>query len=129
MDPTSKKKILAVDDDLDTLDIIRIKLEGAGYAVDTATDGHAALHKIKMDVPDLLILDIMLPKLSGFKVARILKFDSVLKTLPIIILTARTQAKDRTLGKQVGAEEYVTKPFDPDSLLSLVNKHISKEGG
>ena len=124
MGTDGKKKILAVDDDFDTLDIIKIKMESAGYEVDTATDGQTALNKIKSSPPDLLICDVMLPRLSGFKVSRLLKFDSGLKHIPIILLTARTQNQDQDIGKTVGAEEYMTKPFDPDALLSLVKRHL-----
>ncbi len=126
MDMSGKKRVLAADDDLDTLDIIKIKLEGAGYQVDTVTDGRMALSKVRSEPPDILILDVMLPKLNGFKVARLLKFDAKLKSMPIILLTARTQAQDQNIGEMVGVEEYVTKPFDPNALLALVNRYLQK---
>ena len=126
MEIGAKKKVLAVDDDLDTLDIIKIKLEGSGYSVETATDGQMALAKVKSAPPDLIILDIMLPKLSGFKVARLLKFDKNLTHIPILFLSARTQKLDQDTGDSVGAEEYITKPFDLEALLSLVNRYLRK---
>lgn len=115
------KTILACDDDLDTLNIIKIKLEAQqNFKVMTARDGQQALTLIRQHKPDLIILDVMMPKLSGFKVARLVKFDSKSKRIPLILLTARTQEADRSLGTSVGAELYLTKPFDPEQLLKEV---------
>jgi len=115
------KTILACDDDLDTLNIIKIKLEAQqNFKVVTARDGQQALTLIRQHKPDLIILDVMMPKLSGFKVARLVKFDSKSKQIPLILLTARTQEADRSLGTSVGAELYLTKPFDPEQLLKEV---------
>ena len=116
------KVILAVDDDLDTLNIIRVKLEAHQFKVVTARDGQQALGVIRQQSPDLIIMDVMMPKLSGFKVARLIKFDSKSKQIPLILLTARTQEADRALGLQVGADVYMTKPFDPEHLLREVKR-------
>ena len=114
--------ILAVDDDLDTLNIIRLKLEAHQLKVVTARDGDEALRMTREQNPDLIILDIMMPKLSGFKVARLIKFDSKTRQTPLIVLTARTQESDRALGFEVGANSYITKPFDPEHLLKEVQQ-------
>ena len=121
-----KKKILVVDDDLDTLDIVKIKLESAGFKVITSADGVDAISKINSDNPDLVILDVMLPKVNGFKIARLIKFDERLRHIPLFLFTARTQKSDIDLGNSVGADEYITKPFDPEDLLAKVNSHLSK---
>ena len=116
------KKILVIDDDLDTLNILRIKLEAHQYEVITGRDGQEALSLIREHRPDLIIMDVMMPKLSGFKATRLIKFDAKSKHIPLIILTARTQDADRTLGLEVGADIYVTKPFEPEELLKEVER-------
>lgn len=121
--------VLAADDDLDTLNIIRMKLEAHGLKVVTARDGEEALRLVRQKAPSLIILDVMMPKLSGFKTARLIKFDSVLKGIPLILLTARTQEVDRSLGEQVGADLYVMKPFDPEQLLKDVQRLLKAAGG
>lgn len=120
MDQGKLPLVLAVDDDLDTLNIVRLKLEAHQFKVMTARDGEQALRMTREHPPDLIILDIMLPKLSGFKVARLIKFDVKSKQIPLILLTARTQEADRALGTEVGADAYITKPFDPEYLLGEV---------
>jgi two-component system alkaline phosphatase synthesis response regulator PhoP/two-component system response regulator VicR len=127
MSEESKTIILACDDDLDTLNIIKIKLEAQGYKVITARDGQQALSLVRQHKPDLVILDVMMPKLSGFKVARLIKFDSKSKQTPLILLTARTQEADRALGSTVGAELYMTKPFDPENLLKEVQRLLTSK--
>lgn len=112
-----EKTVLVVDDDLDTLSIVSAKLEAHDFKVVTARDGGETLRQVRKHKPDLIILDIMMPWLDGFTVARLLKSDAKYKHIPLIILTARTQEVDRALGKSVGAELYVTKPFDPGQLL------------
>ena len=92
-----------------------------------AYDGAEALSKVKNKKPDLIILDIMLPKINGYKVARLLKFDESYKNIPIIMLTAKTREKDIKLGEEMGADEYVTKPFDMDALVALVKKYLKEE--
>ena len=122
------KKILLIDDDLDTLNILRIKLEAHDYQVVTGRDGQEALSLIREHKPDLIVLDVMMPKISGFKVARLIKFDAKSKHIPLILLTARTQEADRTLGLEVGADVYVTKPFEPEALLQEVNRLLEQSG-
>lgn len=121
--------ILVADDDLDNLNIIKLKLEGNGLEVVTARDGDQALRMAREQPPALIILDVMMPKLSGFKTARLIKFDSKLKAVPLILLTARTQETDRSTGGEVGADLYLTKPFDPEHLLKEVKRLLGQTGG
>ena len=119
--PDSEKTVLAVDDDLDTLNIITLKLQAHRYKVITARDGEQALRLVRENKPDLIIMDVMMPKVSGLQAARIIKFDAKSKSTPLILLTARTQDTDKSIGMQVGANLYLTKPFDPESLLKEVS--------
>lgn len=120
------KKIMVVDDDLDTVEILKLKLEGAGFAVITARDGQECFNKCQETEPDLLIVDVMMPKLSGFKVAKMLKNDKRFENMPIIILTARAQETDRQMSAAVEASAYITKPFDPDEVLKTVRKLLKE---
>jgi len=119
-------KILIVDDEPDIVEAIKFRLEIENTNCIVAYDGEEALSKAKKEKPDLILLDIMLPKINGYKVARILKFDESYKNIPIIMLTARTQKTDIKLGEETGANEYVTKPFDMEALVVLVKKYLEK---
>jgi two-component system alkaline phosphatase synthesis response regulator PhoP len=123
-----QKKILVVDDEPDLVETVRYPLEMEGYQVLVAYNGEEGLNQARKDSPDLIILDLMLPKLDGYKVCRLLKFDERYKHIPILMLTAKTQEKDRLLGKETGADEYMTKPFDIDQLLEKVKSYLSKSG-
>lgn len=120
----NKKRVLIVDDELDIVESIKFSLEFEQIECIVAHDGEEALSKAKNEGPDLIILDIMLPKINGYKVSRLLKFDEAYKKIPIIMLTARAQEKDIKLGEETGAEEYVTKPFEMESLVALVKKYL-----
>jgi DNA-binding response OmpR family regulator len=120
----SQKKILIVDDEVDLVETIRFPLENEGFTVLVSYNGEDALNKARKEKPDLIILDIMLPKLDGYKVCRLLKFDERYKHIPILILTAKIQEKDKILGKETGADEYITKPFDLDELLEKVKAYL-----
>jgi len=122
----NKKKVLIVDDEPDIVETIKFNLEHEGMECIEASDGEEALLKARKETPDLILLDIMLPKMHGYKVARFLKFDESYKHIPIIMLTAKTQEKDIELGMETGADEYVTKPFDMDMLVALINKHLEE---
>lgn len=122
----NNKRVLIVDDEPDIVESIRFNLEFEDIECIEAHDGEEALSKARNENPDLIILDIMLPKINGYKVARLLKFDESHKHIPIIMLTARTQQTDIKLGEETGADEYVTKPFDMDMLVALVKKYLSK---
>jgi len=122
------KKILVVDDEPDLVETVRYPLEMEGYQVLIAYNGEDGLNQARKEGPDLIILDLMLPKLDGYKVCRLLKFDERYKHIPILMLTAKTQEKDRLLGKETGADDYMTKPFDIDKLLEKVKFYLSKTG-
>lgn len=121
----NKKKVLIVDDEVDIVETIKFNLEREDIECMEAYDGEEALSKAKKENPDLILLDVMLPKIHGYKIARLLKFDSEYKNIPIIMLTARAQGSDIRVGKNVGADEYVTKPFDMDMLIALVKKYLN----
>ena len=120
------KKILVVDDEVDLLETIRFPLEIEGYNVLVAYNGEEALNQARKENPDLILLDLMLPKLDGYKVCRLLKFDERYKHIPILMLTAKTQEKDKVLGMETGADEYITKPFEMDYLMEKVKAYLNK---
>jgi len=120
------KKILVVDDEVDLVETIRLPLEMEGYTVRVSYNGEDALNQARKENPNLIILDIMLPKLDGYKVCRLLKFDERYKHIPILMLTAKTQEKDKILGMGTGADEYITKPFDIDELVEKVKAYLKK---
>jgi two-component system phosphate regulon response regulator PhoB len=114
------QRILVVDDEPDLLELVRVNLSQAGFEVETAETGRQALERVRRSAPDLLILDLMLPDLSGTEVCRHLRQDSSLAEIPIIMLTARADEVDRVVGLEVGADDYVTKPFSPRELILRV---------
>jgi two-component system alkaline phosphatase synthesis response regulator PhoP len=120
------KKILIVDDEVDLVETVRFPLEMEGFNVLVSYNGEDALNKARKESPDLIILDLMLPKLDGYKVCRLLKFDEKYKHIPILMLTAKTQEKDKILGMETGADEYITKPFEMDELLEKVKTYLNK---
>jgi two-component system alkaline phosphatase synthesis response regulator PhoP len=117
-----KKKILVVEDEAELTGAIQIRLEQAGYEVLIAYDGQQALEKARGESPDLIVLDLMLPKIDGYKVCRMLKFDEKYKKIPVVMLTARAQEKDESLGYEVGADAFITKPFKYQVLLSKIRE-------
>lgn len=121
-----KKRVLIVDDEPDVVESVKFSLELENIECLEAYDGEEALSKAKNENPNLIILDIMLPKINGYKVSRLLKFDEAYKNIPIIMLTARAQEKDKQLGEDTGADEYVTKPFEMDELIKLVKKYLDR---
>jgi two-component system, OmpR family, alkaline phosphatase synthesis response regulator PhoP len=120
------KKILIVDDEVDLVETVRFPLEMEGYHVLVSYNGEDALNQARQENPDLILLDLMLPKLDGYKVCRLLKFDDRYKHIPILMLTAKTQEKDKALGMETGANEYITKPFEMDDLLKKVKAYLNK---
>jgi len=115
-----KKKILAVDDEQVTLKLLSIRLGINGFDVITAADGAAGLERARKDKPDLIVLDLMLPNINGFEVCRMLKFDDAYKNIPVIILSALHDQKERDRAVECGADAYFIKPFDLDLLLSKI---------
>ncbi len=114
------KKILAVDDDADILTLVRYNLEKEGFKVFTAESGEEALEKARKSKPDLLILDLMLPGMNGLEVCRLLKSDSATRNMPVLILTAKGEETDIVVGLELGADDYLTKPFSPRVLAARV---------
>jgi DNA-binding response OmpR family regulator len=123
----AQKKILVVDDEADLVETVRFVLELQGFNVLVSYNGEDALNQARKEIPDLILLDIMLPKLDGYKVCRLLKFDERYKHIPILMLTAKTQDKDKIIGRETGADEYITKPFEMDELIEKVKFHLSKK--
>ena len=114
------KRILLIEDDKDIVELVRYNLEKDGYPVVTATDGASGLAQIRKAPPDLLVLDLMLPKLSGLEICKEVRKDISLNRLPILILTAKGEEADRVVGLELGADDYVTKPFSPRELAARV---------
>ena len=121
----SPKKVLIIDDEVDLVETIRFPLELEGFQVLAAYNGEEGLNQARNENPDLILLDLMLPKLDGYKICRLLKFDERYKYIPIFMLTAKTQEKDKILGKETGADEYLTKPFDIGELIVKIKSNLS----
>jgi DNA-binding response OmpR family regulator len=122
-------KILAVDDETALTDLMRYHLERAGYDVTTAANGWEALDAIKHSRPDLILLDLMLPDLDGFGVCEILRRDPLTAMIPIIIVSAWASPDSRNLGLELGALDYLTKPFSPHDLVQRVNHLMASRVG
>lgn len=112
-----KPRILAVDDEPDVLELLTANLTSAGFAVATAEDGDEALRKARANPPDLILLDLMLPEIDGLELCKLFRRDDATREIPIIILTAKSGELDRVLGLELGADDYVTKPFSPRELV------------
>ncbi len=121
----NKNRILLVDDEEDLVLALKARFSAAGYEVEVAEDGLEALQKARTLDPDIIVLDVMLPKMDGFKVCRLLKFDSRYSAIPILMLSARGQELDQETGKSAGADEYMVKPFDSVRLLQKVRELIA----
>ncbi len=122
-------RILIVDDEEEMLKSIRLALEGYGHDCMYSSDGLDALEKARKWMPDLIILDIMLPGMDGYQVSRYLKFDAKYKHIPIIMLTAKSDEKDRLLGYEVGTDEFLTKPFTIESFMNVISRYVPMEVG
>jgi phosphate regulon transcriptional regulator PhoB len=116
----SMKRVLIIEDDRDIVELVRYNLANEGFQVSAAHDGSTGLSTLKKTPPDLLLLDLMLPKLSGLDICREIRRDDSLNRLPILMLTARGEEADRVVGLEMGADDYVTKPFSPRELLARV---------
>lgn len=124
MAENTKKKILIVDDEPDIVETLKFLIESEGFESIIAMDGEEALRKAKDENPDVIILDVMLPKINGYKVCRLLKFDNNYKHIPILMVTARSQQEDKVIGEETGADEYITKPFDINELLHKIHLYL-----
>ena len=117
---TKMSRILVVDDDHDIVRLIKAYLEKAGYLVMSAYDGETALHILRRDHPDLLVLDLMLPDRDGWDLTRLIRANPNLAEIPIIMLTARVEDSDKIVGLEIGADDYITKPFNPREVVARV---------
>ncbi|MDA7857878.1 response regulator [bacterium] len=120
-----RKKILVVDDEPDVVNFIKTRLEADNFKVVIARDGLAAMEMVNKEKPDLILLDIMLPKLNGWEVCKRLKRHIRHKYIPIVMVTAKDQPIDKIIGQSLGSFEYITKPFNPSELMETVSKALS----
>jgi two-component system alkaline phosphatase synthesis response regulator PhoP len=123
-----KQRILVVDDDREVVRLMQAYLERAGYEVMIAYDGQSAVHMLRREKPDLLLLDLMLPDQDGFDITRLMRGDPTLADIPIIMLTARVDVTDRIVGLEMGADDYVTKPYDPREVVARVRARLRSPG-
>ena len=123
-----KKKILVVDDEEDILHFLELVLREKGYEVATASSGHEALTRAQMVKPDLILLDIMMPQMDGWEVLKLLRVDDETAQIPVAMLSARTEAKDRVQGLQEGAVDYICKPFSLQDLLTKIEAIFAEAG-
>ncbi|MCP4652054.1 MAG: response regulator [Candidatus Omnitrophica bacterium] len=119
------KKILVVDDEVDIVEVLKLRLEANSYSVSVALDGAIGLEKAKSEKPDLILLDIAMPKLDGYNFVKEIKADEATRGMPIIILTAKDKMKD--LFEIEGIKDYIVKPFDPEKLIARVEKVLIGE--
>ncbi len=122
------ERILVVDDEPDLLELVRINLSQAGFEVETAETGQAGLAAVREQAPDLLVLDLMLPDIPGTEVCRQLRADPRFESLPVVMLTARSEEVDRVVGFELGADDYVAKPFSPRELTLRVRAILRRSG-
>lgn len=122
----SAKKVLITEDSSTIRGMLRDIFESEGYSVVTAEDGLEGLNKARSEEPDLIVLDLMLPKMDGFTVCRMLKFHEDFKEIPILMLTARSSSNDQEVGAAVGADAYLVKPFEIDELLEQARALIGE---
>jgi two-component system phosphate regulon response regulator PhoB len=122
-----RSKVLVVDDEPEAVELVEFNLRQAGYSVITAGDGAEALKKARAALPDLIVLDLMLPEVDGLEVCKMLRRDPVTAAIPIIMLTAKAAEIDRVLGLEMGADDYVTKPFSPRELVLRAKKLLRRD--
>jgi DNA-binding response OmpR family regulator len=124
----AKGRVLVVDDEIYILHILDFSLGMEGYDVMTATDGESALQKVEAERPDLVVLDIMMPKMDGYQVCRAIKTNPDTASTPVILLSARGRNVDVKAGMEAGADDYITKPFSPRKLTERVNALLAQRG-
>lgn len=120
--------IAIVEDEPNIVELVKYNLEREGYRTIAANDGRQGLELIRQELPDLVILDLMLPEMDGLTVCKLLRADVATKLIPIIILTAKSEEADRVLGLEMGADDYVTKPFSPRELVARVRAVLRRSG-
>lgn len=115
-------RVLIAEDEPHIVESLSFVLEREGFAVRAALDGEAALRELRASAPDLLILDLMLPRMNGFELLKVAKADPALKSIPVIVLTAKGQAQDRRTAEALGIEEFMTKPFSNQDVVASVRR-------
>lgn len=125
----SSPRILIIEDEEDVVDLLTLHLRKAGFALSTATEGAAGLRKAREESPALIILDLLLPKMPGLEICKVLKTDIATRQIPILMLTAKAEEIDRIVGLEFGADDYVTKPFSPRELVLRVNAILRRAKG
>ncbi len=123
-----KKRILVVDDDKEVVRLMRAYLEQSGYDVLVAYNGETAVHTLRREKPDLVLLDLMLPDRDGWDITRLVRSDVTLSSIPIIMLTARVDDTDKIVGLEMGADDYVTKPYNPREVVARVRARLRSPG-
>ena len=118
-------RILIVDDDTEIRELLEFDISQSGYSVDTAKDGLEGLNKALNNTYDLIVLDVMMPKINGYKISRLLKYDAKYKNIPILMVTARSQQEDKLIGEETGVDEYITKPFELDEIVKKVEGYLN----
>ena len=121
-----KQRILIVEDEPEAVELLEFNLKQAGYAVTAADDGAEALKKIRATPPDLILLDVMLPEMDGFEICKVVRLEAATAKIPIIMLTAKASEIDRVLGLELGADDYLTKPYSPRELMLRVKKILAR---
>lgn len=130
MDAVSSKRVLVVEDEKDVVDLLNLNLRKAGgFVVSSASDGATGLTKARDEKPDFIILDLMLPKMSGLEVCKILKTDAATRQIPVLMLTAKAEEIDRIVGLELGADDYVVKPFSPREVILRIKAILRRGDG
>ncbi len=122
-------RILVVDDDRQIVRLVQSYLQQAGFTVLTAYDGEEALHAMRREKPDLVVLDLMLPQRDGLEITRLVRSDEALAAIPILMLTARVEDVDKLIGLELGADDYLTKPFNPPEVVARVKAILRRSSG
>jgi DNA-binding response OmpR family regulator len=126
---SKNKKVLVVEDELAIAKLIKYVLENSNFEVTLVHEGKDALEKVKTFSPDIMVLDLMLPVMSGFEILEYLGDKKLLDNLPVIVLTCRGQEEDKVKAMRLGASEFMTKPFSPSGLVAVLNSILNKSGG
>jgi DNA-binding response OmpR family regulator len=122
------KKILCIEDEPEMIDLIRLILSRRGFEISGANGGKEGLEMVRREHPDLVLLDLMMPQIDGWEVYQQMKSDPALKTIPVIVVTAKAQSIDKVLGLQIAkVDDYITKPFSPQDLLASVDKVLGSK--
>lgn len=123
MNENESKRILCIEDESEMIDLMRLILSRRGYVVEGATGGKEGLKKVRKELPDLVLLDLMMPDLDGWEVYQQMKADENTKDIPVIVVTAKAQSIDKVLGLHIAkVDDYIAKPFNPKDLLSSIDK-------